>query len=95
LTQVAVLALVASSDSDLGAERPTIVANPPGDRAVRSMIERYVLSGGRDPGDLEALLRTAYPAAIVRRRGLAGERLDVWYVYRDGHWTGRNDHEPR
>jgi hypothetical protein len=52
------------------------------------MAERYLLSGGQSPEELQAILRTRYPDAVVRQRGLAGERLDVWYVYRDGHWTG-------
>ena len=69
------------------ARRPTIVANPSGDPRFRSMTERFLLSGGRSPEELQAILRTRYPDAVVRRRGLAGERLDVWYVYRDGHWT--------
>lgn len=91
LTHLAVVALLAASgDWGLGAERPMIVANPTDDRLFRSLIERYLLSGGRSPGDLEATLRTRFPSAIVRRRGLTGEQVDVWYVYRDGHWTGRH-----
>lgn len=39
------------------------------------------------PEELQARLRATYPDAIVRRRGLAGESVEVWYVYRDGHWT--------
>jgi hypothetical protein len=30
---------------------------------------------------------------VVRARDLAGERPVVWYVYRDGHWVGRDRNE--
>jgi hypothetical protein len=48
-----------------------------------------LLTGEWRPETLEAALRTRYPNALVRPRGLAGERTEVWYVYRDGHWIGR------
>jgi hypothetical protein len=66
--------------------RPIIVANPPGDAEFLEVIDRFLASGGALPGDLEAVLRTRYPTAVVRRRELSAERFDVWYVYRDGHW---------
>jgi hypothetical protein len=66
--------------------RPIIVANPPRDEVFSSLIERSLLAGSAEPHDLEDVLRTRYPQAVVRRRELAGESLDVWYVYRDGHW---------
>jgi hypothetical protein len=69
-----------------------IVANPPGDEAFRKMIDRFLLGAGGEPRDLEATLRTRYPAAIVRLRELAGESFEVWYVYRDGHWIGSDGH---
>lgn len=65
---------------------PIVVVNPASDVSFREMVDRFVATGGRRPGDLEAVLRTRYPAAVVRPRELAGERFDVWYVYRDGHW---------
>ncbi len=40
-----------------------------------------------DPAALQARLREAYPLAVVRRREISGERVEVWYVYRDGRWT--------
>jgi hypothetical protein len=45
------------------------------------------------PDELQALLRTRYPNAAVHARELAGERILVWYVYRDGHWirSSRDD----
>jgi len=66
--------------------RPVIVANPVGDRDFRALIESSLISGASQPEDLEALLRTRYPQAIVRPRELADEPMSVWYVYRDGHW---------
>jgi hypothetical protein len=65
---------------------PVIIANPPGDREFRRMIESVLLSGGWRPHDLEKVLRTRYPNAVVRPRELEAERIAVWYVYRDGHW---------
>jgi hypothetical protein len=38
------------------------------------------------PADLQSALRAYYPSAVVRPRGLSGER-EAWYVYRDGHWV--------
>ena len=74
--------------------RPMIIANPPGDREFRALIDRFLLTGGRATPDLEATLRTRYPEAVVRQRELAGESFEVWYVYRDGHWIqGEDDAE--
>jgi hypothetical protein len=51
-------------------------------------------AGSPIPSDLEATLRTTYPLAVVRRRELASESFEVWYVYRDGHWVGGHDAGP-
>ena len=75
--------------------RPTLILNPPDDHDfgafVRSRVEKEP-----GPEQLEARLRERYPRAIVRPRDLAGERIQVWYVYRDGHWVrpSRRDHDP-
>ncbi len=66
--------------------RPVIVANPAGDTEFRAFIESSLLAAGGRAEDLEALLRTRYPQALVRPREIAAERTVVWYVYRDGHW---------
>jgi hypothetical protein len=65
---------------------PVIVANPAGDREFRALVNAGLISGARFPEELEAVLRTRYPNAIVRPRELAGEQSTVWYVYREGHW---------
>ena len=31
-----------------------------------------------DPAALQARLRETYPLAVVRRRGISGERVEVW-----------------
>jgi hypothetical protein len=71
--------------------RPLIVANPAEDRPFRAFIDAGLLSGIRSPEELEAILRTRYPLAVVRPRELAGERTVVWYVYREGHWIRSDD----
>lgn len=73
---------------DGAADRPTVIANPPGDAAFRAQVDGYLNEGGRRPEDLQTALRRNYPNAVVRLRSLAGERFEVWYVYRDGHWIG-------
>ena len=66
--------------------RPTLVLNPPDDADFRSAAERLVQDGLADPARLQASLRDRWPLAIVRQRDLAGEQVQIWYVYRDGHW---------
>ncbi|MEA2519852.1 MAG: hypothetical protein QOF49_1932 [Chloroflexota bacterium] len=67
--------------------RPTLVLSPPDDDAFRATAEGLLRSGIDGPGALQAGLRRTYPAALVRPRELAGEHIEMWYVYRDGHWT--------
>ena len=75
-----------SNSPNVSPRRPIVVVNPSNDARFREMVDRFVATGGSRPDDLEAALRTRYPEAVVRRRELAGERFEVWYVYRDGHW---------
>jgi len=72
--------------ADDAGRRPVIIANPPGDREFRHMIDSARVSGRWRPQDLEKMLRTRYANAVVRPRELEAERIEVWYVYRDGHW---------
>jgi hypothetical protein len=65
---------------------PLIVANPAADVTFRGRIDRYVTSGSVRPAELQAALRSHYPRAVVRRRELTDEELEVWYVYREGRW---------
>ena len=65
---------------------PLIVANPAADVTFRRRITRAISSGLRWPSELQRVLRSDYPRAVVRRRELADEELEVWYVYREGRW---------
>jgi hypothetical protein len=68
-------------------ERPTLVLNPPEDRAFEAFVSLVTAEASEGPEQLQARLRRRYPRAIVRRRDLVGERVQIWYVYRDGHWV--------
>ncbi len=65
-----------------------LFVNPRGDEALHAKahgaIGRFDV---RQPHDLEALLRDDYPAIVVRRRALAAEQDEIWYVFRDGRWS--------
>lgn len=66
---------------------PLLVINPPTDA---DFVRACDAALGRHPActdDLQALLRPRFPLAVVRPRALSGERVEVWYVYRDGHWV--------
>jgi hypothetical protein len=67
--------------------RPTLILNPADDDTFRRSAEQLVEDGIDVPAILEEALRRRWPSALVRPRELAGERLPVWYVYRDGHWV--------
>jgi hypothetical protein len=69
--------------------RPTIVVNPSDDPVFAARIEQGLASTGRQPALLESALRSTYPNAVVRRREISGEPLEVWYVYRDGRWVAK------
>lgn len=67
--------------------RPTLAVNPRHDAAfgaaAAALLDQAVL-----PSGLEGLLRAEFPNAVVRARDLSNEPGAVWYVYRDGRWTG-------
>jgi hypothetical protein len=67
--------------------RPTLVLNPADDEEFRSAAVHLVESGFVEPSLLQDCLRLRWPRAIVRPRELSGERAQIWYVYRDGHWV--------
>ena len=72
-------------------ERPALILNPPADRDFEAIV-RWELGASAGPEQLQVRLRGRYPRAIVRRRELAGEPVQIWYVYRDGHWIRPADH---
>ena len=71
-------------------DRPTLVLNPPDDRDFEAFVTAMVKTSA-GPTKLEQGIRARYPHAIVRPRDLVGERVQVWYVYRDGHWVRPTD----
>jgi len=60
--------------------------NPRDDVDFVALVDALAESAER-PEDLEQALRATYPFAVVRERGLSGDAVEVWYVYRDGSWT--------
>jgi hypothetical protein len=69
------------------AHGPLLVINPVGDQTFLQACDAAMTTHPGRPEDLQAALRRRYPAVVVRPRSLSGEHLDVWYVYRDGHWV--------
>jgi hypothetical protein len=65
-----------------------LIANPLTDWDFVTCAEELVSGEIDDPRDLQRRLRERYPQAIVRPRDLSWEQRVVWYVYRDGRWTG-------
>jgi len=69
---------------------PELRTNPSRDTEFRRNAHA-ALRASETPAGLEAMLRRRYPEAIVRVRDLSAETVEVWYVYRDGHWVAPND----
>jgi hypothetical protein len=67
--------------------RPTLVVNPVTDRSFAAFAEQQLDEDAGTTAELQVRLRVRYPRSAVHARALAGERITVWYVYRDGHWT--------
>ena len=75
--------------------KPTLVVNPVTDRSFGAFAEQLLEEGANTVEELRVRLRVRYPRSAVHARALAGERITVWYVYRDGQWTDpRNGHDP-
>ena len=66
--------------------RVVYLLNPADDVEFRTAVEAARLAGVASPSELQARLRPAAPRVVVRRRELDAEPVEVWYVYRDGHW---------
>jgi hypothetical protein len=64
----------------------TLFINPRGDAEFVERVTSEAASA-TSPDDLRSRLAPNYPNVAVRLRSLAGERADVLYVYRDGHWV--------
>ena len=70
---------------------PTLVLNPLDDDEFRGVAQKAVNAGAMVPSALQRAIRQRYPKSVVRPRDLAGERAEIWYVYRDGRWV-RSSH---
>jgi hypothetical protein len=67
-------------------QEPALIINPRDDTKFGDFVEELVTCGALTTDGLRALLREQYPLAEVHERQLSGERVLVWYVYRDGRW---------
>jgi hypothetical protein len=69
--------------------KPVLVAYPRSDAAFVADVHRAAAALGdrATPEGLEFALRKNRGSVVVRPRELANEPIDVWYVFRDGHWT--------
>jgi hypothetical protein len=65
----------------------TLILNPRTDEEFVAFAERTLAEGVSSAEEFERVLRTRFPQAVVRPRGLANELQEVWYCYRDGRWT--------
>src|SRR4029079_6573043 len=71
--------------------RPALLLNPTDDGGFTAYAPRLVDDGARTRAELEHRRRDRHPFAGVRRRELAGEQSETWYVYRDGRWVASTD----
>jgi hypothetical protein len=69
------------------APKPTIVRNPADDPDFERAVDDVIAGGVVDPHDAQQRLREVYPRVVVRRRELEAEHVEVWYIYREGHWV--------
>jgi hypothetical protein len=67
--------------------RPILIVNPRSDVRFAQLVAELTADGMPDPVDLQARLRAEHPRAVVRRRELSSESIEMWYVYRDGRWS--------
>jgi hypothetical protein len=63
-----------------------MVINPREDEEFEALARELANRSASAP-ELQAALRHRYPRSVVRSRRLDGERLAIWYVYRDGNWV--------
>jgi len=67
--------------------RPIVILNPRSDARFVELVTQLMAGAVGEPADLQSGLRAEFREAVVRRRELSSESTEVWYVYRDGHWT--------
>jgi hypothetical protein len=71
----------------VGNGEPILIVNPRRDDEFVLFVLNEFRGGAESAEAFETRLRTRYPRASVRERGLAGEAQATWYVYREGKWT--------
>lgn len=67
--------------------RVWLTVNPKADGEFVVLAQRLAREAP-DRAEFERRLRVRYPAAVVRSRDLSGEPASMFYVYRDGFWSG-------
>jgi hypothetical protein len=67
--------------------RPRLVILPQRDRGFVRHVEALLASGIREPAELEATARAAYPEIAVHPSELSGLPRPIWYVYRNGSFV--------
>jgi hypothetical protein len=67
--------------------RPLLIVNPRSDVRFVQLVAELTADATIAQSDLQSRLRARYPEAIVRRRELSSESVEMWYVYRDGRWS--------
>jgi hypothetical protein len=63
--------------------------NPRNDADFAALVDGLAADADT-PQDLEHRLQDTHPNVVVRPRGLSGEPVETWYVYRDGSWTSED-----
>ena len=72
--------------SGVSTGEPLLIINPRGDEAFVAFVRDELRAGTSSAAAFETRLRSRYPLASVRERGLAGEARATWYIYREGRW---------
>ena len=67
--------------------RPLLIVNPRSDVRFVQLVAELTVDSATDVAALQTSLRSEFPDAVVRRRELSSEPNEMWYVYRDGHWS--------
>ncbi len=73
---------------------PLLMINPSTDRELGQLARGLVIDAQATPETLEAALRPLFPRLVVHRRELSGEDVQIWYVYREGHWVSTATADP-
>jgi hypothetical protein len=67
--------------------RPVLVTNPVDDHDFATAAQELLDAGILDLDAFRERLRLSYPEADAHPREIVGERVLIWYVYRDGRWV--------